>query len=387
MRLFKEILFFLYISFFCISCGESQEKRAIPLGKPEDKPQSLKQIPRERKEIILSFSPVIKKIAPAVVNIYAIRHADLDLSKFTLMNDPFFGKFFDRFDGKDDPDREDLSLGSGVIVSKEGLILTNYHVIKGAGIIQVALADQREFKAKIILTDKKTDLVLLKIEGNGDFPFLTVEPPEDLEVGDLVLAIGNPFGIGQTVTNGIISALTHTQKGINDFNTFIQTDAAINPGNSGGPLITTDGRLIGINTAIYSENGGSVGIGFAIPIALAIPILESATKEGEIPHPWIGLDVEFVSPESVKTLGFSNHYGVFVKSVYPKGPAADAGIRAGDFITALNGHKIADDISFDYRVATAPLKRITEVTLLRKGEKLNLPVFLIESKGRGEGRT
>ncbi len=371
MRLLKTSFFFLSLSFFCTSCGEVQD---------------CKHIPRTRKEIILSFSPVIKKVAPAIVNIYAIQHPDLDPSKLTLMNDPFFGKFFDRLEGKKDPDRDDLSLGSGVLVSKDGFILTNYHVIKGAGLIQVMLADQREFKAKVILTDKKTDLVLLKIEGDGDFPFLTVDPQEDIEVGDLVLAIGNPFGIGQTVTNGIISALNHTQKGINDFNTFIQTDAAINPGNSGGPLITTDGRFIGINTAIYSESGGSMGIGFAIPIALAIPILESTKKGGEIPHPWIGLDVEPVSPESAKALGGLHSYGVSVKNVAPKGPAAVAGIRVGDFITALNGHKIADDISFDYHVAMAPLQGKSEVILLRKGKEIKVPVSLVEFRGRGEGR-
>src|SRR3990167_3051012 len=232
---------------------------------PEIKEES-KQVPHRREEVVLSYASVVKKVAPAVVNIYAFQDTKIDYPLSPFMEDPFFQQFFDNLN----PDERNAqnSLGSGVIISSSGLVLTNYHVIENADIIRIALSNKKEYVAKLVTTDKKTDLALLQIEGGDDFPYLTISPQEDLEVGDIVLAIGNPFGVGQTVTSGIISALARSQEGINDFRSFIQTDAAINPGNSGGPLVTTDGRLVGINTAIYSKTGGSMGIGFAVPTSL-----------------------------------------------------------------------------------------------------------------------
>ncbi|MDI9638329.1 trypsin-like peptidase domain-containing protein [Kamptonema cortianum] len=238
-----------------------------------------KAIPHHREEITLSYASVVKKVAPAVVNIYAFQEAKVHYPHSPFMDDPFFKQFFDNLNP--DESNEQNSLGSGVIVSKDGLILTNYHVIENADVIRIVLSNKQEYVAKLVATDKKTDLALLQIKDGEEFPFLTVSPQEDLEVGDIVLAIGNPFGVGQTVTSGIISALSRSQEGINDYRSFIQTDAAINPGNSGGPLVTTDGRLVGINTAIYSKTGGSMGIGFAIPTSLAIPIMNSMERGGK----------------------------------------------------------------------------------------------------------
>lgn len=377
----KLVPFSLWICFFLTSCGEVSEKKEEP--KPVDIVQAApKQLPSTRKEITLSFAPVVKKVAPSVVNIYATQHATATLSDSPFMADPFFKQFFEKFYGDEDATREHNALGSGVIVNQEGLVLTNYHVIKGADEIRVALADKREFTAKLIAIDKKTDLVLLQIEGQGDFPFLTISPQEDLEVGDLVLAIGNPFGVGQTVTSGIVSALARSQKGISDYRMFIQTDAAINPGNSGGPLVTTDGRLVGINTAIFSTSGGYMGIGFATPTVLAMPLMESVKRGGKIVRSWIGLEVESLTTEAAHALGLERSYGVLVKNVYPKGPADKAGIKVGDFITALDGHEIEDDASFDYQVAIAPLDQKVDVTLLRKGEETRIPVLLTEPMGR-----
>ena len=228
---------------------------------------SQKNVPNSQAEIKLSFAPLVKKVAPAVVNIFT-RKTVTQRSFSPLFDDPFFRRFFGGQLRKSPKSRKKVqnSLGSGVIVKSDGIVITNHHVIKGAEEITVVLSDRREFGAEIIVSDKRTDLAILKIrELNDELPFLALRDSDDLEVGDLVLAIGNPFGVGQTVTSGIVSALARTQVGINDLNFFIQTDAAINPGNSGGALVSLDGKLVGINSAIYSKGGGSVGIGFAIP--------------------------------------------------------------------------------------------------------------------------
>jgi len=364
MRSSRLALFVL--CFFVTACREASEVK-----EPEQK-----QVPHIRKEIIFSYAPVVKKVAPAVVNVYAFHHAKVGLLTSPFMADPFFKQFFERF--HHEGNRDHHSLGSGVIASKEGLVLTNYHVIENADVIQVALADKREYLAKLIATDKRTDLALLKIEDGEDLPYLTVSPQEDLEVGDIVLAIGNPFGVGQTVTKGIVSALARSQEGISDFRSFIQTDAAINPGNSGGALVTTDGRLVGINTAIYSKSGGSMGIGFAIPTSLAIPVLESVKNEGRIIRPWIGLEVVPVTPEAAHSLGLPRPYGVLVKGVYPGGPADKAGVKMGDFIASIDGHEIEDDASLDYRVAVSSIGKKSEITILRKGDEKKLPIVFVE---------
>lgn len=338
-----------------------------------------KQVPHFQEEIRLSYGPVVKKVAPAVVSIYSIQHVKVKSPSSPFLKDPFFKQFFERL--HQNYGQEQIALGSGVIVNKDGYILTNYHVIENADAIQVILSNKREFLAKLVTMDKRSDLALLKIESKEEFPHLEVKSQDNLEVGDLVLAIGNPFGVGQTVTQGIVSALARSQEGISDFRSFIQTDAAINPGNSGGALITTDGRLVGINTAIYSKSGGSMGIGFAIPTTLAIPVIDSIKHGGDVVRPWLG--IEF-APRTLKILqGLSSPPGVVVESVYPDGPAQKAGIKAGDIITALDSTKIEDEAALEYQIAISPVGKNAIIQILRQGEVKKLPVQLTKpSQGK-----
>lgn len=338
--------------------------------------EEAKQIPRTREELTLSYAAVVKKVAPAVVNIYTIQHAKIESSSSPFLEDPFFKQFFERV--HPEYGRDQIGLGSGIIVNKDGFILTNNHVIDDADAIQVVLLDKREFLAKLVAVDKRSDLALLKIEAQGALPYLTVSPQEDLEVGDIVLAIGNPFGVGQTVTHGIVSALARSQEGISDFRSFIQTDAAINPGNSGGALVTTDGRLVGINTAIYSKSGGSMGIGFATPITLALPVIKSPQTGGRIVRPWIGLEIDPNTFDLTQDVGLNHPSGALVKDVYPQGPAYKAGVQKGDIIAALDGHEITDKATLDYRVAIAPVGEQAKITILRQGEEKILPIQLTE---------
>lgn len=336
--------------------------------------QQQKQIPHLQKEITLSYGPVVKNVAPAVVNIYTVQHTKVKLPNSPFLKDPFFKQFFERL--HPDFGQEQIALGSGVIVNKEGYILTNYHVVENADTIQVILSDKREFLAKLVTMDKRSDLALLKINSQEKFPYLEVKAQDDLEVGDVVLAIGNPFGVGQTVTHGIISALARSQEGISDFRSFIQTDAAINPGNSGGALVTTDGRLVGINTAIYSKSGGSVGIGFAIPTTLAIPVINSIKHGGEVVRPWLGIKAVPQTMKILQSLGISRPTGVVVESIYPEGPAQKAGLKAGDIITALDGIKIEDEAALEYQIAISPVGKQVTLHILRQGEAKQLPVQL-----------
>jgi serine protease Do len=267
-----------------------------------------------------------------------------------FFNDPFFQKFF----GVNPQMRQRVqqSLGSGVVVRPDGMILTNNHVIQGGQNIVVALADKREFKAKVILSDTRTDLAVLKIDTRGEkLPTVEFGNSDQLQVGDLVLAIGDPFGVGQTVTMGIVSALARTDISASNYQFFIQTDAAINPGNSGGALVTTDGKLAGINTAIVSRTGESVGIGFAIPSNMARRVVEGATTGG-VKLPWIGASGQGVTGDIAASLGLGRPQGVLLKDVYSGGPAAQAGLKSGDVILAVDGSEVDDMQSLNYRVAT-----------------------------------
>lgn len=374
MNFLKSSFFLLSLCIVLTACKETAPKIN----------EESKAIPHDRKEVTLSYASVVKKVAPAVVNIYAFQEAKTQYPNSPFMDDPFFKQFFDNLN----PDESNAqnSLGSGVIVSKDGLVLTNYHVIENADVIRIVLSNKQEYVAKLVATDKKTDLALLQIEDGEEFPFLTVSPQEDLEVGDIVLAIGNPFGVGQTVTSGIISALSRSQEGINDYRSFIQTDAAINPGNSGGPLVTTDGQLVGINTAIYSKTGGSMGIGFAIPTSLALPIMNSIERGGKITRPWLGIEVVPVDNELAHKLGLPHPYGVIVKGVYPNGPADQAGLKMGDFISSFDGKEIEDDADLDYRVATASLGKKADLVIFRKGAEQKLSLSLQEPYGAKDPR-
>jgi len=329
-----------------------------------------KSSPTSRSQIQLSFAPLVKRTSPTVVNISTNRM--VNTRNFSpLFDDPFFRQFFGERSqlGLRRKKRVQNSLGSGVIVKSDGTIITNHHVVSGADEIKVVLADRREFDAKVVGSDKRTDLAILKIElGDQKLPFLPFRDSDDLEVGDIVLAIGNPFGLGQTVTSGIISALARTQVGINNLNFFIQTDASINPGNSGGALITMDGRLVGINSAIYSnKGGGSVGIGFAIPSNMVRSVLAGITAKGRIVRPWVGVEGQAVNAEIAASIGLKRPIGVLVIKIFPKGPADKAGIHVGDIIIELNGREINDLEALKFRIATQSIGERVPVKLIRRG--------------------
>ena len=318
---------------------------------------SQRRLPPSQTELHFSFAPLVKKAAPAVVNIFTKKTVRSQSFRHYLtipFSVDFFGENF-QF-GPKERRKVQNSLGSGVIVKSDGIITTNHHVIAGADEITVVLSDRTEFDAKILGSDERTDLAILKIDPAGrKLPFLPFRDSDDLEVGDLVLAIGNPFGVGQTVTSGIVSALARTQVGINDLNFFIQTDAAINPGNSGGALITLDGKLVGVNSAIYSKGGGSVGIGFAIPANMVRSVLSGITTSGRIVRPWIGAEGQIVTQDIALSMGLRRPVGVLISSIFPGGPANRAGIRVGDIITAVNGREINDLEALKFRIATRPI--------------------------------
>ena len=285
-----------------------------------------------------------------------------------FLNDPLFRQFF----GAMPREQVQRSLGSGVIVDPAGLVVTNYHVIEGASEVKVALADKREFDAEIVLKDERSDLTILRIkDAHERFPVLEFGNSDELQVGDVVLAIGDPFGVGQTVTHGIVSAVARTQVGISDYQFFIQTDAAINPGNSGGALVDLNGRLVGINTAIYSRSGGSQGIGFAIPANMVRVVVTSA-KGGSaaVKRPWLGAKLQDVTPEIAESLGLKRPSGALVASVTAGSPAARAGIKTGDLIVSIDGTVVDDPNAFDYRFATKPLGGSAQIGVVRQGREM-----------------
>ncbi|MCK5167496.1 MAG: trypsin-like peptidase domain-containing protein, partial [Rhodospirillaceae bacterium] len=301
-----------------------------------------KTVPAGNAQLHLSYAPLVRGAAPAVVNIYTAK--TVNVRRFApLFNDPFFQQFFGGQIRRSVPGAKKKvqnSLGSGVIVSSDGTIVTNHHVIEGAEEIKVVLSDRREFEAVIVGKDERTDLAVLKIKNAGkDFSFLELNNSDNLEVGDLVLAIGNPFGVGQTVTSGIVSALARTQIGVSDLGSFIQTDAAINPGNSGGALIGMDGKLIGINTAIFSKSGGSMGIGFAIPSNMVSSVVRAIQTGGRAVRPWFGASGHGVTADIARNIGLDRPVGVMITNVFDDGPAKRAGIRRGDIILNMGAHE------------------------------------------------
>ena len=324
-------------------------------------------------ELRLSYAPVVQRVAPAVVNVYA---AKVVQNRNPLFDDPIFRRFFGMPGGGGEQIQR--SLGSGVLVDPSGLIVTNVHVIEGADEVKVSLADKREFEASIVLKDKRTDLAVLRIkDGSARFPFIEMANSDALQVGDIVLAIGNPFGVGQTVTHGIVSALARTQVGITDYQFFIQTDAPINPGNSGGALVDMTGKLVGINTAIFSRSGGSQGIGFAIPANMVRVVVNSARGGGSaVKRPWLGARLQAVTPDIADSMGLKRPAGALVANVLANSPAAQAGLKPGDVIVAVDGQTVDDPNAFDYRFATKPLGGSAAIGYLRGGREFGAKVAL-----------
>ncbi len=335
-------------------------------------------VPESREQITLSFAPLVRETAPAVVNIYT-RRVVQQRRVSPLFDDPFFRRFF----GDDVPfgrpqERTQDALGSGVIVASDGLIVTNHHVINEADEITVVLTDRREFDAEIILSDEDTDLAMLRIDTGGeDLPHLVLADSDDLEVGDLVLAIGNPFGVGQTVTSGIVSALARTTGGITDYSFFIQTDAAINPGNSGGALVTMDGRLVGVNSAIYSRSGGSLGIGFAIPANMVRAVMASVGSGGRVTRPWLGAAGQLVTQDIAQSMGLAAPGGVVVNRIDPGSPAERSGLLVGDVVLAVNGREVATPDGLRFRIATLEIGGQSTLTVRRGEQTMDLTFDVI----------
>jgi Do/DeqQ family serine protease len=325
----KLILPFLTISLLVLGPAVRAQSERAPAG---------------AAEMRLSFAPIVRRAAPAVVNVYSKRLVRAQVDPFWSM---FAGPGLSRA-------RLEQSLGSGSIVRADGVILTNHHNIENAQEIRVVTADRREWPATVLLDDPRADLAVLKIDTKGErLPVIALDAEGAPQVGDLVLAIGDPFGVGQTVTNGIVSALARSDVGINDYAFFIQTDAAINPGNSGGPLVDMKGDLIGVNTAILSSSGASAGVGFAIPAVMAQQVIDAALSgQHEVVRPWLGAKTQTLTDEMAKSFGLTAPTGVVVSDIWPGGPAARAGLKSGDVILSVDGAPVDDEGALNYRIAT-----------------------------------
>ncbi len=318
---------------------------------------------------VTGYGDAARKAMPAVVNIFTSK--DVKVPDHPLMNDPLFRFFFgDRFNGGT---QRTSSLGSGVIASPEGYILTNHHVVEAADEIEVALTDGRTAKATIVGSDPESDLAVVRV-GLKDLPAITFGQAERVGVGDVVLAIGNPLGVGQTVTMGIVSAVGRSGLGINTFENFIQTDAAINQGNSGGALVDASGNLVGINTAILSRSGGSIGIGFAIPTTVARQVMDQIVQTGSVTRGWIGVEVQDVTPELAESFKLPQHRGALIAGVLADGPAEKGGVKPGDVLVAVEGRPVADSAGMLNLVAALPPANPARLTVLRNRTELELTV-------------
>jgi len=314
------------------------------------------------------YAQAVKKAMPSVVNLYSAKEAR---ARHPMFSDPLLRRFFGLQPDSGKPTT--FSLGSGVIVSEQGYVLTNNHVIEGGDLIEVVAQDGRKFAAKVVGTDPDTDLAVLKVDAEK-LPAVTLGNDELLQVGDAVLAIGNPFGVQNTVTSGIVSALGRNQLGINQFENFIQTDAAINPGNSGGALIDTSGNLVGINTAIYSRTGGTMGIGFAIPVSLAKPVMEQIIQTGQVVRGYIGVGFAELTPEMVRVLDAKTDKGAVIGQVMPGGPAERAGLRRGDIVVAINNKPTSDVTSLRNQISELPPGSRAPIRVARGSNELTLEV-------------
>jgi len=344
---------------------------------PRGKLATIREAVKEKVEQTLSaggFHTAAEVAMPSVVNIFTSK--EVRAAPHPFMDDPTFQRFFgDRFGP-----RTERSLGSGVIVSPEGYILTNHHVVEAANEIQVALMDGRNAQARVIGSDPESDLAVLKIDLDN-LPSIAFGESEKARVGDIVLAVGNPFGVGQTMTMGIIGALGRSQVGLSTFENFIQTDAAINPGNSGGALTDTSGNLIGINTAIYSRSGGSLGIGFAIPVDAAKQIMQQIIETGSVVRGWLGVSMQNITPELAESFGLKKQGGALIAGVLKNGPADDAGIKPGDILVAVNGKQVSDSSEMLNLVASLAPGKLAALTILRNREQQDVQVRIGKRPG------
>lgn len=342
----------------------------IEAPKTDAKSEIERIVPSSKGEAIVSYAPIVKKAAGAVVNVYA-----RSVIKGKVVNHPFWGAI-------PVPDKASQSQGSGVIVSENGIIVTNNHVVQGATELQVVLGDKREFAAKVLVADPRSDLAVLKIDvGNEKLPSLKYANTSAALVGDQVLAIGNPFGVGQTVTSGIISALARTDVGITDYSFFIQTDASINPGNSGGALVDMMGNLVGINTAIFSQSGSSAGVGFAIPSEMVKRVVDGALSYGKIIRAWTGIKGQNINNELATTLKLPKPVGVLITDIYPKSSADEAGLKRGDVIVSFNNTEVSDENGLKYLAATkAPGEKVA-LEFYRNGQKKSANIVLTALPG------
>ncbi|GIU67964.1 Do family serine endopeptidase [Candidatus Phycosocius spiralis] len=351
----------------------TQSPSIAPLAKAPSQPVQGRVVPATKADAISSYAPIVRRSSMAVVNVYA-----RSIQKGRVAIDFFGGAF--RI-----PDRASQSQGSGVIVRDDGIIVTNNHVVQGATELVVVLGDRREFPAQVVLTDPRTDLAVLRIDTKGErLVSLRFADTTTAQVGDQVIAIGNPFGVGQTVTAGIISALARTDVGITDFSFFIQTDASINPGNSGGALVDMNGDLVGVNTAIYSGSGNSAGVGFAIPAEMVRRVVEGAVTDGKVIRAWTGIKGQNVDAEVARTLGLSRPGGVLVTEIYPNSPAALAGLRRGDVVTSFAGAPVSDDSGLRYQAATRKPGEVVEFGFQRQGQVKSSKAALTSPPGEAQ---
>ena len=362
---------------FALGCAEADGSAA---SQPQAVPATTRTVvPADAQTIRLSFAPLVREVAPAVVSITTSRVAQTTRRNDPFFDDPFFRHFFGDlgpFGRPRQETRRQSSLGSGVIVRQDGLIVTNHHVIEGADEITVVLHDRTEHRAEVVASDERSDLAFLRISAGRELPAVPLGDSDRIEVGDLVLAIGNPFGIGQTVTSGIISARARATPGARSDLSFLQTDAAINPGNSGGALVSMEGELVGINTAIFTRGGGSIGIGFAIPANLVAARIIGIEQGLETARAWLGAAYTPIDTSLAAALDLDRPQGVLIERVHPEGAAARAGLEPGDIVTAVDGVEVFDAPGLNLRLQLAPLGQRVPVTVIRRGEVLELALPL-----------
>ena len=358
----------------------SQPAALVAAPSSEIAPVDTRIVPESQLGLQQSYAPIVRKTAPAVVNVYS--SVNVTRSNCPYANDPFWAQVYCGRNTQTRSEKVDNSLGSGVIVGADGVIVTNNHVVEGGQEFRVVLNDRREFPAQLVMKDERTDLAVLRIDaGAQPLPMLNFADTRNVQIGDLVLAIGNPFGVGQTVTSGIVSALARTDVGASDFGSFIQTDASINPGNSGGALVDMHGRLVGVNSMIFSKGGGSNGIGFAIPAEMVRRVVDAAVHGGTLVRPWIGAKGETIDSAKAKALGLDRPRGVLIADVFKGGPADKAGLREGDVVLTVDGREVFDDRGMKFIAATKAEGETASLAVLRGGQPKQISIKMAAPPG------